>query len=357
LITTRDRMSAEDWSFCSEALDRHSRTFSIPIKLLPPVLERGISCAYLLCRIADTVEDTPEWGSAAKQQLFRSLQDAVDGHAGPETFVAAVASLEGGDADERRLLLGLGRVLNVLDELPVGLAAVCRDRVGELIGGMMIYSRRPPGPDGIRCLDSMADLDRYCYFVAGVIGRLLTDAFVMTLEDVPERSVRTLRANAENFGAGLQLVNILRDLASDLQRGVCFVPRTSCDSVGLSPSELCDPDHEPQVRVMLRDLFESARVRLDAAFEYTLAIPASSAAIRRFCLVPLWLAVAALAQCQRDPALLVPGKRVKLSRQRVMELIEDCVGVAGDDRELREAFARLKGARQEPALEMAGSLR
>jgi farnesyl-diphosphate farnesyltransferase len=336
-------MFADDWTFCREALERHSRTFAIPIRLLPPPLEQAVTCSYLLCRIADTVEDTPEWESNQKQALYRLLQDAIDGESGCEAFCATVEGLPGGDPAERLLLLGLGRVLNALTDLPEGLLRVCRDRVGELIGGMMIFSRRRVGSDGLRCLDSMPDLERYCYFVAGVIGRLLTESFVFTLGDVPERSLRVLRATAEQFGAGLQLVNILRDLRADFQRGVCFVPRTSFERAGVTPMELCNPEHAADVHSLLGELFVKARAHLDAAFEYTLAIPVSAPAIRHFCLVPLWLAVATLELCRSNPALLTLETPVKLSRERVMELIQQCVSASSDERKLRESFRSLDG--------------
>jgi farnesyl-diphosphate farnesyltransferase len=71
-------MQAEDWAFCRESLKRHSRTFAIPIAMLTPQLERAITCSYLLCRIADTVEDTAEWDTPTKRRLFRALQDCFE---------------------------------------------------------------------------------------------------------------------------------------------------------------------------------------------------------------------------------------------------------------------------------------
>ncbi|HEX2734064.1 MAG TPA: squalene/phytoene synthase family protein [Polyangiaceae bacterium] len=340
-MTTKRAMFEEDWSFCRESLERHSRTFAIPIRMLPALLDRAVTCSYLLCRIADTVEDTPDWDTPTKSQLYRLLQDAVDGQLAAQDFASAVQSTPGGDPAERTLLMGLGRVLSVFGELPDGLQRVCRERVVELIGGMMIYSRRRAGSDGIRCLESTADLDRYCYFVAGVIGRLLTDAFLHELPMIDEAAARAMRTHAEQFGAGLQLVNILRDLSADLQRGVCFVPRSSFERAQLAPAELCNPQYRRQARAMLDELFTKARAHLLAAFEYALAIPASSVQIRNFCLVPLWLAVATLQQCASDQRLLQSGETVKLSRQRVMELIEQCVRCAADDEGLRASFTRL----------------
>src|SRR5690606_21367638 len=221
------------------------------------------------------------------------------------------------------------RILSVFGELPQRLQNICREFVFELIGGMMIYSQRSTGPDGIRCLSSEADLERYCYFVAGVIGRLLTEAFVDQLPEISADRVATLRSNAERFGAGLQLVNILRDISAVLQRGECFIPRTLLDEAGITAAQLCDVAVENKVRAMLDRLFDNARAHLDAAFEYTLAIPQSATSIRRFCLVPLWLAVATLDLCRTDSALLKPGERVKLSRNRVMELSSQCLRACG----------------------------
>jgi farnesyl-diphosphate farnesyltransferase len=337
-------MQAEDWAFCREALRRHSRTFAIPIAMLTPLLERAITCSYLLCRIADTIEDTPDWGGDAKRQLYRALQDAVDGDCPASAFVTIVAGCEGGDPDERGLLLGLPAVLRVFGELPERMRQICRTGIGELIGGMMIYSRRREGPDGIRCVSSEGDLERYCYFVAGVIGGLLTEAFLEDLGEVADAAANAMRAHAEQFGAGLQMVNILRDLRVDLSRGVCFVPRTLLDAAGLSPKSLAEPTREPAVRAMLGTLFDRARTHLDSAFAYTLAIPASATAIRRFCLVPLWLAVATLELCRTDPGLLRSSQSVKLSRQRIGELINECLAACGDDAQLRESFALLDAA-------------
>lgn len=339
-------MQAEDWAFCRESLQRHSRTFAIPIAMLPGDLERAVTCAYVLCRVADTIEDTPDWRGADKQRLFRLLQDAVEGHGGADAaeFVGLVRSLSGGDPAERELLLGLGHFLAVLQALPTHLRAVCADGVLELIGGMMVFSRRTAGRDGIRCLHSEADLERYCYFVAGVIGRLLTEAFLLELPHTPREAAWVMRSHAESFGAGLQMVNILRDMSSDLKRGVCYVPRTAFEAAGVPPAELCHPKHEVAVRRMLEPFFVSARRHLDAAFAYALAIPEDARSVRSFCIVPLWLAVATLEACRTDRALLQPDRQVKLSRGRVTELINSCVAVCGDNARLSQAYSSLDAA-------------
>jgi len=58
--------ASADSKFCSDMLPRVSRTFAICIRLLPADLEHSVLIAYLLCRVADTIEDTTGLNSAEK---------------------------------------------------------------------------------------------------------------------------------------------------------------------------------------------------------------------------------------------------------------------------------------------------
>src|SRR5689334_25416338 len=59
--------------FCREILPAVSRTFSISIRLLPGELGAAIRCAYLICRIADTIEDERTFSAEEKASLFDAL--------------------------------------------------------------------------------------------------------------------------------------------------------------------------------------------------------------------------------------------------------------------------------------------
>ena len=332
-------MTGDDWSFCRRALVQHSRTFALPIALLPDTLERGVTSAYLLCRIADTVEDTEAWTPRTKEHLFRSLLDVLSEQNDAEAFVAASRALHTPDNAEHELLCGLPKVLRVFRDSPGHVDA--RRWISELVRGMALYAQRPSGHDGIQALNSMADLDRYCYFVAGTVGEMLTDLFACHLA-LPEPSQIRLHEHAEAFGRGLQLVNVLRDLSGDLERGVCYVPRAELHRHGLQPRALTRAECAGQVREALVPMFTLAQQSLKQGLEYVLRLPANAAEIRGFCLVPLWLAVATLRECQRDPRLLQTGQRVKLSRPEVAALIRDCSQCATDDRALRKAFSELQ---------------
>lgn len=333
-------MPSSDWSFCKLALAQHSRTFAIPIAMLQAPLERAVTAAYLLCRIADTVEDNPEASATDRERLFRLLLDVIDGSREPAVFVDACSSVPGFTPAERQLMCGLPRVLTVFHQAP-GHEGAGR-WIAELVRGMAIYAqRKPDGDDGVMALTTLSDLDRYCYFVAGAIGHLLSELFVAELA-LPSSTRLRLQQHAEDFGRGLQLVNILRDMSGDLSRNVCFVPRAELARWDLMPKDIVDPACAPRVKSALAPLFALAQRSLDEALEYVLAVPAQARDVRCFCLVPLWLAVATLRQCHVDSRLLDPTARVKLSREQVGALIAECTRLAGDETALRDAFAKLQ---------------
>ena len=56
------------------------------------------------------------------------------------------------------------------------------------------------------------------------------------------------------FGQGLQMTNVLRDLAQDFRVGRCFLPRQDLEALGLTPENLLNPDALGKLRPLLRDL-------------------------------------------------------------------------------------------------------
>ena len=50
-----------------------SRTFALGIRLLPGRLGAAVRTAYLICRIADTIEDEPSVSAEQKSTLFDAL--------------------------------------------------------------------------------------------------------------------------------------------------------------------------------------------------------------------------------------------------------------------------------------------
>jgi phytoene synthase len=107
------------------------------------------------------------------------------------------------------------------------------------------------------------DLAVYCYRVASTIG-------LISIEIFGYRNPQT-REYAVKLGTALQLVNILRDLQSDAQRGRVYLPEEELEQFGVQPEQLANGSYStPFVNLMsfegerARQYFESARGLLPA---------------------------------------------------------------------------------------------
>ncbi|MGM0576144.1 MAG: phytoene/squalene synthase family protein [Myxococcota bacterium] len=329
----------EHWTWCKSLLGDVSRTFAIPIGMLRSGLEEAVTCGYLLCRVVDTIEDDGRLSVEEKDALFERFLRAVEGAEEPEVFARAMEDVSG-DGPELELARNLPRVMGVLGALPEALQRVVVRWVGEMGRGMALYAHRPAGEDGLVALSTLHDLERYCYFVAGTVGHMLTDLFTEEL-DLDAAREHALRTHAEEFGLGLQLVNILKDVTDDRERGWCFIPRLVCADQGLEVRDLTDADKRERAHRALAPVFDRAERALDAAFAYCLAIPPSEEDVRRFCLLPLWMAVRTLHVARGNDAQLRAGAPVKITRDEVRAIVRDCMARCGDDEALVDGFAAL----------------
>lgn len=336
-----DASLEEDWKFCKEALGEVSRTFSRPIALLPPRLEVAVSLGYLLCRIADTIEDHTAVEAEVRDDLFLVFLSILEKGADARDFCAAFDAIEGDDA-ELSLARQTDRVMRVFAAQDEPTRTACVRWVTEMARGMNIYTHRTAGHDGITAIHTISDLERYCFYVAGTVGHLLTDLFLEAMGEDPETPLAlAMRDHAEGFATGLQLTNILKDVTDDLARQVSFVPRTECVRQGFTVGNLARIENRAEAHAAVAPLFDVARTRLDSALEYSLTIPKEHAQIRLFCLLPLWMATRTLVVARGNDAMFTPDAPVKISRPEVEALINDCISLVDDDDALRARYARL----------------
>lgn len=340
------RIDADDWAFCKSSLEQVSRTFSRPIAMLPGRLEVAVSLGYLLCRIADTIEDHPSVGADIRGELFRTFLEIMEEGRDPADLAKGFEPVPGDDA-ELTLARAMPTVMRVFRAQAPSTIAISTRWVTEMARGMDLYSRRQPAEDGFLALYTVSDLDRYCYYVAGTVGHMLTELFVdeMRATGMDERSAtqleRKLRQDAESFAEGLQLVNILKDITDDRARHVSFIPRTSVAAVGLELDELVLPEHRRRAHAAVAPLFDLARERLDGALRYALALPKTEMGIRLFCLLPLWMAARTLVMARGNDAMFVAGEPVKIRRDEVEALIQECLTYVSDDAALEARYAAL----------------
>jgi farnesyl-diphosphate farnesyltransferase len=343
-VIERTTASTDDRAFCGVMLPKVSRTFAICIRLLPRDLEHPVLVAYLLCRIADTIEDSTTLTATEQDQLFAHFSSCLD-EGGPDAGPLREA-FAGGGTDEELLAREADKVLREFRGLPSGQRDAVRPWVQEMCAGMTEFARRAEDTPGahLEALGTVEELDRYCYYVAGTVGHLLTELFALHGGTAGTERHDRLRELSASFGLGLQLTNIIKDVADDRARGWSFVPRQLCEVAGIRPEDLQDERFSEAGRSVMLLLIDKAKGHLDDALEYTTTLPRAEYGIRLFCLTSLYFAVRTLHLAERDRRLLDPHNKVKITRGQVYRTIAVTRFVAPSNLLVRAYFRRLAGA-------------
>jgi farnesyl-diphosphate farnesyltransferase len=304
--------------FARNIIGRVSRTFAIGITLLPGDLGKAVLTGYLLCRIADTIEDDGSATAARRQQLLGTFVGCLDDPSSAAHFGAEAADIRA-DANYLELVAGAQRVFSLLESLPREDALIVARWTRELALGMSEFVGRYP--DGIR-IQTVDEYRRYCYYVAGTVGHMLTELFALHCKQIKPADYERLLTNCEAFGEGLQTINILKDIAWDIEHeNAAYVPEDLLRARGSSHQLILHGDRVAQNREALLTLVDLAKDDIRKSLEYFNGLPKVAVHIRLFCLLPILFAVATLREIERSTAMLQSGGAVKISRNEVRSLI------------------------------------
>jgi farnesyl-diphosphate farnesyltransferase len=325
--------------FARAVLPEVSRTFAISIRFLPGMLGRAVLTSYLLCRIADTIEDdgtaTPDRKAELLDAFLRALHDAD----AAEAFPVDAADIHGDPAH-----VDLVRHTDLVCLLLRSLPAHSRTRVVHWVGVMVHGMRKFVGlyPRGIR-IQSVAEYREYCYYVAGTVGCLLTELWHAHAPSVGKAEFARLWAKCQQFGEALQTVNILKDIAWDAEHeNAIYIPAATLAEHGSGHDTLLSTAHTERNHAAIASFIQLAWRDLDEALEYILMVPRRAVAIRAFCVLPLLFAYATLRDLAQTHDMLRVGGKVKISRGEVKTLTLAGLAALVSNRALRSLVARVK---------------
>jgi farnesyl-diphosphate farnesyltransferase len=272
-------------------LTQTSRTFALAVPLLGEPLATDVGLAYLLFRIADTLEGASAWGRDARLVALDSFGEWLVGDPDERVWLETVAAAP--PTDDRGDLALLARAEAVRaavmargDELAT---SITMDVVRTSAKMAELVVRQ--SEDGGLTLRDLPDLEQYCYAVAGIVGELLTE-LLLAREPALEPARDALFDRAPAFGEGLQLVSILKDAVRDERSGRLYIP------AGVSRAELT----------------ALARRDLGRAGEYLALLESAGASsgVRMFSELPVRLAEATLDRLDAGAAKLTRAEVLRI---------------------------------------------
>jgi phytoene synthase len=254
---------------CERIANQSSSSFLRAFRTLPKAKHDGIKALYAFCRRADDVADgdwLPDFSKFSPQEMgslrLRALQKSKyldDKHKSRgtldhETHIARLCALiylrdniqplRNYSFPQEKFFLAFWHTIERYN--------IPSQHLHSLIDGMEddLY------PTNYQTYENLRD---YCYNVASSVGLCLLHLYGYDGQEAEHY--------AEEMGIFLQMVNILRDIQSDLASGRIYLPIAELKSYGLSSSELSSPNlaSNPNWQEFMQDYIERCKAHRQEA--------------------------------------------------------------------------------------------
>ena len=289
----QNKFPKDDLAFCNDILVKVSRSFAAVIQQLPPTLLVDILIFYLVLRALDTIEDdTKAFESHAVK--VQHLLDFTTNALGDNTHW----SMDGvGQGDERRLLQEFPKAHAVFACLQPESQQVIRDITLRMAQGMAEFVDKDLGQG----TSDVNEYNRYCHFVAGLVGEGLSRLFAASGLEQP--SLASELKLSDQMGLFLQKTNIIRDYLEDYVDKRAFWPQSIWKKYSAT-GELgyfanpTSPEVQAKALECLNELVTDALELVPDCLQYMDKL--ECAEVFRFCAIPQVMAIATLAKCYNN---------------------------------------------------------
>lgn len=321
-------------AYLSTNMNKVSRSFALVAPAVEAPLNDYLATAYLICRVVDNIEDCTQQFSWQRDRFaeFAALLE-LPSDARSILSLWEREAWPGLNSDEQHIMsledgLMLWQIYALIPrEFRASIArwalimAKGMEEVSNSIQtGFFVFR------DGIQLPAGESGYDKYCYYVAGTVGHMITEMVINHYEVVEEIAERLLE-NSEASGRALQKTNIVKDFAKDLERGTCYLPDEWMREVNYDPLRLAGAPllWSEKVLVNVLDEFEDS-------VNYILDLPKSAAGFRKASLLMLLPGYQTLLQAARDhQRLFTPKHDIKISRMTMAKCMLDARQMVSDN--------------------------
>jgi len=308
-----------------DLLKATSRSFYLTLRVLPARVRPQIGLAYLLARTTDTIADTEILPLDHRLDALEKLRERVlvqnNGQSSAPLNFGEFAKQQG-SAGEKLLLEKAEDSLSALQYFSANDQKLMRDVLAVITSGQELDLRRfaKASMEHTVALETDIELDDYTYRVAGCVGEFWTKICRVHLFPHAPLDEKQFIADGIRFGKGLQLVNILRDLPADLEKGRCYLPTEKLEPAGLSPQTLLSPVNQGKFLPLYHRYLDQAESHLLAGWNYTNTLPFSQLRVRLACAWPILIGAKTIEKL-RTANVNQLQQRVKVSRSEVRGMI------------------------------------
>ncbi len=284
--------NSDDLAFCDDILCKVSRSFAAVIRQLPSEMLVDVLIFYLVLRALDTIEDDMTFFDSNEEKVKVLLAFHKTALVDPEWTMTGC-----GEGDERRLLEEFPKCHSVYAALREDSRRVISDITFRMATGMAEFVDKDLGQGTV----DVKQYNRYCHFVAGLVGEGLSRLF--SASGLEKSSLATELYLSDQMGLFLQKTNIIRDYLEDYVDGRAFWPQTVWKKYSASgdlgyfanPSTV---EHEAAALNCLNELVTDALELVPDCLSYLSKL--RCAEVFRFCAIPQVMAIATLDKCYHN---------------------------------------------------------
>uniref|UniRef100_A0A8C8VI49 Squalene synthase n=1 Tax=Pelusios castaneus TaxID=367368 RepID=A0A8C8VI49_9SAUR len=289
---------------CYRYLSQTSRSFAAVIRALDGELRHAVCIFYLVLRALDTVEDDMTISLETKVPMLHDFHSYL--------YQPDWRYLESKEKDKQ-----------VLEDFPTislefrNLAKVYRDVIADIChkmgAGMAEFLEKK--------VESQQEWDKYCHYVAGLVGIGLSRLFSASELEDPIVGQDTELANS--MGLFLQKTNIIRDYAEDQLEGREFWPREVWSRYVKKLSDLAKPENIDVAVQCMNELITNALHHVPDVLTYLSRLKNQS--VFNFCAIPQVMAIATLAACYNNKQVF--RGVVKIRKGQAVTLMMDATNI------------------------------
>ena len=267
-----------------------------------------VTIFYLVLRGLDTIEDDTSIAAKKKEHVLRNFDEVLDIDGWTYTENRP-------EEKDRELMLNYGCVIEEFKKIKTPYQVIIKDIAKKMGNGMADYCFKSENDEfGV---NTTADYDEYCYYVAGLVGEGLTRMFVESKFGNP---VLLDRPNLHNsMGTFLQKTNIIRDVREDFDDKRIFWPKEIWSKHVDNYGDLFKPEYKEQALNCSAEMVLNALNHADECLFFMAGLREQS--VFNFCAIPQTMAIATLDLCFRNHTMFL--RNIKITKGEACQIMID----------------------------------
>lgn len=325
--------NADDLKFCDDILCKVSRSFAAVIRQLPSTLLVDVLIFYLVLRALDTVEDDMTAFESNDVKIGHLVNFHKTALMDPNWTMDGV-----GEGDEKKLLQEFNKCHSIYAALKPESQGVIMDITQRMATGMAEFVGKDLGQGTI----DVKQYNRYCHFVAGLVGEGLSRLFAAS--GLEKSSMAKELYLSDQMGLFLQKTNIIRDYLEDYVDGRAFWPQSVWKKYSMNGdlgyfANQDDVEAKKNALYCINELVTDALSLVPDCLAYLSKL--QCAEVFRFCAIPQVMAIATLDKCFHNPDVFTGVVKIRKGLScKLINNTNDIMGVHAVFNEFAKSIAK-----------------